>query len=134
MGEGHRSRAGGSQRPHLDDVNVRGILRFRGHLQLTKVLAGDDEDDGGGAECHLLLGSVPLAARPGHDDGPDGALDRSERPFFEAALQPREPGAEQLQQAVPELWWEQKSRLLLAQHCLEKQLFQAISTGKSCFF
>lgn len=121
MGGGGRSRAGGSQRPHLDGVNIRGIPRFRGHVQLTKVVAGDDEDDGGGAECHLLLGSVPLAARPGHDDGPDGALDRSERPFFEAALQPREPRAEQLQQAVPELWWEHESRRLLAQRRLEKQ-------------
>lgn len=120
-GEGGRSRAGGSQRPHLDGVNVRGIPRFRGHVQLTKVVAGDDEDDGGGAKCHLLLGSVPLAARPGHDDGPDGALDRSERPFFEAALQPREPRAEQLQQAVPELWWEHERRRLLAQRRLEKE-------------
>lgn len=93
----------GSQGPHLDDVNVRGIPRIRGHVQLTTAVAGDDEDDGGGAERHLLLGPVPLAAGPGRDDGPDGARDRSEGPFLEAALQPGEARAEQLQQAVPEL-------------------------------
>lgn len=70
---------------------------------MMEVIAGDDEDDGGGAEGHLLLGSVPGAARPGRDDRSDGALDRSKGALFEAALQPREPRAEQLQQTAPEL-------------------------------
>lgn len=93
----------GSQRPHLNDINFSGIPRLGGHIKVTEVIAGDDEDDGGGAEGHLLLGSVPAAARLGHDDWPDGALDRSEGPLFEAALQPREPRAEQLQQTAAEL-------------------------------
>lgn len=70
---------------------------------MAEVVAGDDEDDGRGAEGHLLLGSVVGAARPGHDDGSDGALDLSKRALFEAALQPGEPGAEQLQQTAAEL-------------------------------
>lgn len=113
-----RRRGGGSQRPHLDGVNVRGVPGFGGHVQLTKVVAGDDEDDGGGAECHLLLGSGAFAARPGNDDGPDGTLHRSERPLFEAVLQPREAGAEQLQQTAPELWGKHNGRTILAQIAL----------------
>lgn len=70
---------------------------------MAEVIAGDDEDDGRGAEGHLLLRSVTFSARPGHDDRSDGALHRSKGPFFEAALQPREPGAEQLQQTASEL-------------------------------
>lgn len=81
----------GSQWPHLDDINVCGTSTPGGHTQVVEVIAGDDEDDGGGAEGHLLLGSVPGAARPGHDDGSDGALDRREGALFEAALQPRQP-------------------------------------------
>lgn len=87
----------------MDDIDVRGISSLRGHVQAVEVVAGDDEDDGGGAEGHLLLGSVPAATCPGHDDRPDGALDRGERALFEAALQPREARAEQLQQTAPEL-------------------------------
>lgn len=56
---------------------------------MVEFIAGDDEDDGGGAEGHPLLGSVPAAARAGHDDGPDGALHPIQGAFFEAALQPR---------------------------------------------
>lgn len=53
------------------------------------VVAGDDEDDGGVAESHPLLGSGPSAAgRSGHDDRSDGALDRSQGALFEATLQP----------------------------------------------
>lgn len=70
---------------------------------MVEVIGGDDEDDGGGTEGHPLLGSVPAAARPGHDDRSDGALDRSQGALFEAALQPREPRTEQLQQTAPEL-------------------------------
>lgn len=78
-----------------------------------EVVAGDDEDDGGGAEGHLLLGSVAGAARPGHDDGPDGPLHLGEGALLEAALQPADPGAEQLQQTPAELQeergaWERK--------------------------
>lgn len=96
-GGGGRRGGGGSQRPHLDGVDVGGVPGLGGRVQLTAVIAGDDEDDGGGAECHLLLGPGAPAAGPGHDDGPDGALHRGERPLLEAALQPGEAGAEQLQ-------------------------------------
>lgn len=92
-----------SQWPHLNDVKCRGIRRIGGDVQLLEVVAGDDEDDGGGAEGHLLLGSVPCAARPGHDDWPYGALGRRQGALFEAALRPGEPGAEQLHQTAPEL-------------------------------
>lgn len=91
------------QWPHLDGVNIGGDLGVGAHVQLTKAIAGDDEDNGGGAERHLLLGPGPFAARPGHDDGPDGALHGRKRPLFEAALQPGEAGAEQLQQTAAEL-------------------------------
>lgn len=70
---------------------------------MVEVIAGDDEDDGRGAEGHLLLGSVAGAARPGHDDGPDRALHLGERALFEAALQPGDARAEQLQQTPAEL-------------------------------
>lgn len=92
-----------SQRPHLNDIDLRGIPRFGGDIQVVEVIAGDNEDDGRGAEGHLLLGSVTGAARPGHDDGSDGALDLSKRTLFEAALQPGQAGAEQLQQTAAEL-------------------------------
>lgn len=111
----------GSQRPHLDAVNVGGVPSFGGHVQLTKVIAGDDEDDGGGAECHLLLGPGAFAERPGHDDGPDGVLHGGKRPLFEAVLQPREAGAEQLQQTVAELWGKQDRRLTIAQPGIRRQ-------------
>lgn len=94
---------GRSQWPHLDGVNVGRVPGLGAHVQLTKVIAGDDEDNGGGAERHLLLGPGAFATRPGHDDGPDGALHRHKRPLFEAALQPGEAGAEQLQQTAAEL-------------------------------
>lgn len=68
-----------------------------------EVIAGDDEDDRGGAEGHPLLWPVPPAACPGHDDRSDGALDRSQGALVEVALQPREPRAEQLQQTASEL-------------------------------
>lgn len=103
MGVGGGSSPCGSQRPHLNDINFSGIPRLGGHIKVTEVIAGDDEDDGGGAEGHLLLGSVPAAARLGHDDWPYGALDWSEGPLFEATLQPRKPRAEQLQQTAAEL-------------------------------
>lgn len=67
-----------------------------------EVIAGDDEDDGGGAEGHPLLGSVPVAARPGHNDWSDGALDRSQGALFEVEV-PREARTEQLQQTAAEL-------------------------------
>lgn len=70
---------------------------------MAEVIAGNDEDDGRGAEGNLLLRSVTFAALPGHDDWSDGALHRGKGTFFEAALQPREPGAEQLQQTPSEL-------------------------------
>lgn len=93
----------GSQWPHLDDINLCGISGLGGHIQVVEVIAGDDEDDGGGAEGHLLLGSVPGAARPGHNNRSDGALDWRKGALFEAVLQPRQPRAEQLQQTAPEL-------------------------------
>lgn len=70
---------------------------------MVEVVAGDDEDDGGGAEGHPFLRSVPAATRSGHDDRPDGALDRSQGAIFEAPLQPGEARTEQLQQTAPEL-------------------------------
>lgn len=98
---------GRSQWPHLDGVNVGGVPGLGAHVQLMKVIAGDNEDNGGGAERHLLLGPGAFATRPGHDDGPDGALHRHKhrhkRPLFEAALQPGEAGTEQLQQTAAEL-------------------------------
>lgn len=68
-----------------------------------KVIAGDDEDNRRGAEGHPLLGAVPAAVRPRYHDGPDGPLDRSQGALFEAVLEPRESGAEQLQQTATKL-------------------------------
>lgn len=61
---------------------------------MVEVIAGDDEDDGRGAEGHLLLGPVAGTTRPGHDDGSDRVLYLSERALFEAALQPGDSRAE----------------------------------------
>lgn len=74
---------------------------------MAEVIASDDEDNGRGAEGHLLLGSVAGTARPRHDNGPDRALRLSERALFEAALQPGDSRAEQLQQTAAELEKEQ---------------------------
>lgn len=112
------TRPGASQRPHLDGVDVRGVPGFGAHVRLRKAIAGDDEDDGGGAESHLLLRSGAFGARPGHDDGPDGALHWREGPLFEAALQPREAGAEQLQQTAAELWGKHDRRPISAHLCI----------------
>lgn len=100
---GEKSSPCGSQWPHLNDINLRGISSLGGHVQTAEVISGDDEDDGGGAEGHPLFGSVPAAARAGHNNRSDGALDRSQGTLFETALQPREPRTEQLQQTAPEL-------------------------------
>lgn len=70
---------------------------------MVEVIAGDDEDDGGGAEGHPLFGSLLAAARARHDDRSDGALDPRQGTLFEVALQPGDPRTEQLQQTAPEL-------------------------------
>ena len=78
-----------SQWPDLNDINLRGVSGIGGHIQVLEIIAGDNEDDGGGAEGHPLFGSVPGAAGAGHDNRPNGALDRSQGALFEAVLQPR---------------------------------------------
>ena len=76
-----------SQWPHLDDVDLRGDPVCCGRLaRMVEVVAGDDEDDGGGAEGHPLLGPVP--AHAGHDAGPEGPLDRSQGQLVDVALEP----------------------------------------------
>lgn len=70
---------------------------------MVEVIAGDDEDDGGGAKRHPLFGSDPASASVGHNDRPDGALDRSQGALLEATLQPGEPRTEELQQTAAEL-------------------------------
>lgn len=102
-GVGEKSSPCGLQWPHLNDINLRGISSLGGHVQSAEVIGGDDEDDGRGAEGHPLFGSVPGAARAGHDDRPDGTLDRSQGALFEVSLKPREPRTEQLQQTAPKL-------------------------------
>lgn len=113
----------GSQRPHLEDVDLRGLPGLRGHVQLVEVVAGDDEDDGGGAEGHPLLGPLPAAAarRPRRHDRSDGAaLHRSHQgALFEAAGEPR---AEQPQQAAPELKREERE-LQHSEETMRKILF-----------
>lgn len=97
------SRRLGSQRFHLDAVDLRCTSSLGGEVQPLQVVAGDDEDDGGGVEGDPLLGPLPAVTRVGHDDGPDGALGRSQGPLFEVALEPRDPRAEQPQETAPEL-------------------------------
>lgn len=94
-----------SQWPHFNDINLRGLSSLGGlDVQLVEVIAGDDEDDGGGAEGHPLFGSpFAAAALAGYNDRSDRALDARQGVLFEVALQPREPRAQQLQQAAPEL-------------------------------
>lgn len=91
----------------MDDVHPRGIYGLGGDVELLEVVAGDDEDDGGGVEGDPLLGPVPGVAGAGDDDGADGALGGRQRALFEVLLQPgdlmEEPGAEQLQEVTPEL-------------------------------
>lgn len=71
---------------------------------MADVIPGDDEDNGGGAESHPLLGPDPAAAaRRGHHDRSNGALNRSQGALFEVALQTRYPRAEQLHQTAAEL-------------------------------
>lgn len=41
---------------------------------MVHVIAGDDEDNGGGAEGHPLLWSFPIPS-VGHEDWADGPLD-----------------------------------------------------------
>lgn len=100
---GEKSSSCGSQWLHLNDINLCGISSPGGHVQMAEVITCDDENDGGGAEGHLLLGSVPGATRPGHDDWSYGPLDRSQGALFETALQPREARAEKLEQTAPKL-------------------------------
>lgn len=70
---------------------------------MVHVVVGDDEDDGGGAEGHPLLWSFPIPS-VGHEDWADGPLDApGQGAVLDAALNPRELGAQQLQQAAPEL-------------------------------
>ncbi|MEQ2275614.1 hypothetical protein XENORESO_006143 [Xenotaenia resolanae] len=106
-----RSGSHGSQRPHLDDISLRGISGLGGNIKLLEVIAGDDEDNGGGVEGNPLLGSVPGVARVGHDDGSDGALGGRQGALFEVFLQPgdlvEDSRAEQLQEVPPELGQEE---------------------------
>lgn len=107
-----RSSSRGSQWPHLDDVNLWGIPRLGGNVELLEVVAGDDEDDGGGVEGDPLLGPVPGFTRAGHDDGSDGALGGRQGALFEVLLEPGDPAeesrAEQLHEVAPELGQEEE--------------------------
>ena len=108
---GYLPTTGGSQRPHLNGVNIGGVPSLGARVELTEAIAGDDEDDGGGAEGHLFLGPGACAARPGRNNGPDGALRQGERRLCGAALQPGQGAAEQLQQTAAELWAKRDRKL-----------------------
>lgn len=116
-----RKRGGASQRPHLNGVHLGGRPGFGGRVQLAAVVAGDDEDNRGGAERHLLLGPGDSAARLGQDDGSDGAPRRRQRRLFETALQPGEARAEQPQQTAPELRRGRRDRRLKGGASMGKQ-------------
>lgn len=93
----------GSQRSHLDDVDLGRSSGLGGQVELLEVVTGDDEDDGGGVEGDPLLGPLPAVTGAGHHDGSDGALGRAQGPLLQVVLEPRDPGTQQLEEAASEL-------------------------------
>lgn len=94
------------QRTHLDDVDLR--VAVAPGLDVQRVcVVGDDEDYGGRAEGHPLLGPVRAAA--GHHDGPDGPLLTGQRPLLDDVLETDQTRAEQLQQAPAKLQRQRKA-------------------------